>query len=131
MNLPSILFFLTVILLTPQISLAHGEDKPGPNGGFIRMPGAFHTEVIQASPQSLKIYLLDINWENPTVKSSSLKVTHKEAKITAVCKAESNYHVCQFPRSVDLTKKGELTVQAEREKQKGMAVTYELPLKLK
>ncbi len=122
---------LAAVFLGSHIALAHGEDKPGPNGGFIRMPGAFHTELIPTSPQSLKVYLLDINWGNPTVNSSSVKVTHKESKITKVCKAESSYYVCQFPKSVDLTKKGYLSVIAERENQKGMAVIYELPLKLK
>ncbi len=113
-----------------QSVFAHGEDKPGPNGGFIRMPGAFHTELISTSSNSLKVYLLDINWKNPTVKESALKVTHKPTNSPGVCKVESNFYVCQFSKSVDLTKKGELSVEAKREDQPGATVSYELPLKL-
>lgn len=110
---------------------SHGEDKPGPNGGFLRMPGTFHTEVILTSTNTLKIFLLDINWKNPTVKNSSLKVIHKESKLLANCSVESNYFICQFSDNVDLKKKGELLVEADMNGQKGMAVSYELPLKLK
>lgn len=125
-----ILTTMLFIGLGSQLALAHGEDKPGPNGGFIRMPGAFHTEVILTGSNSLKVYLLDINWKNPTVKGSSLSVTHKESKTTKNCTIESNYYVCQFPKNVDLKKKGELIVEAKRENQKGNVVSYELPLKL-
>ena len=38
-------FLVTFILMTSQ-SWAHGEDKYGPHKGFIRMPGAFHTELV-------------------------------------------------------------------------------------
>ncbi len=114
-----------------QLALAHGEDKPGPNGGFIRMPGAFHTEVIPTGANSIKVYLLDIEWKNPSVKGSSVLVTHKGPKTTKKeCSFESNYYVCQFPKNVDLKKKGELLVEARRENQKGNVVSYELPLKL-
>jgi hypothetical protein len=113
-----------------QSAFAHGEDKPGPNGGFIRMPGAFHTELVPTGPSGLKIYLLDINWKNPTVKGSTLKATHKPTNSSGTCKVESNFYVCQFSKGVDLTKKGELSVEAKREGQTGATVSYELPLKL-
>jgi hypothetical protein len=119
-----------VTSLGAQLAFAHGEDKPGPNGGFIRMPSAFHTELVPTGSSSLKIYLLDINWKNPTVKASALKVTHRPTNSSGACKVESNFYVCQFSKSVDLTKKGELSVEAKREGQTGATVSYELPLKL-
>lgn len=120
---------ILVLTLGAQFAAAHGEDKPGPNGGFIRMPGAFHTEVIAMEPSRLKVYLLDINWKNPTVKESSLKVTHTGSKSSQTCKSESNFFVCQFPKNVDLNSKGELVVEAVRANQKGLPAKYELPLK--
>lgn len=117
--------------LGSQMALAHGEDKPGPNGGFIRMPGAFHTEVIPTGPNSLKVYLLDIQWQNPSVANSALSVTYKAKKSTqGKCSIESNYYICKFPKHADLKKSGELIVEAQRENQKGNVVSYELPLKL-
>lgn len=126
-----ILTTMIFIGLGSQLALAHGEDKPGPNGGFIRMPGAFHTEVIPTGPNSLKIYLLDIQWQNPSVANSALSVTHKAKKSTqGKCSIEANHYVCKFAKNVDLKKSGELIVEAQRENQKGNVVSYELPLKL-
>ena len=122
---------LMTLILGTGAAHAHGEDKPGPNSGFIRMPGAFHTEVIPLAPNKLKVYLLDINWKNPTVSNSSLRVSLKLEKTSkAKCVVKENYYICEFPKGVDLTKKGELSVEAKRENQKGNKVSYELPLKL-
>jgi hypothetical protein len=45
-------------------------------------------------------------------------------------KIKEKYYLCEFPKGVDLTKKGELSIEAQRENQKGNQVSYELPLKL-
>lgn len=118
------------LILGSGAAHAHGEDKPGPRGGFIRMPGAFHAEVIPLGPNKLKVYLLDINWKNPSVSNSNLSVKLKSKKTSqAKCEVQENYYLCEFPKGVDLTKKGELSVEAQRENQKGNKVSYELPLK--
>lgn len=124
---------VTVLLMAPLFALAHGEDKPGPNDGFIRMPGAFHTEVIPMTSNSFKVFLLNIAWKNPSVKDSSVKAVYRSAanhKSDAVCKAETNFFVCKFPANVDISKSGKLEVQAEREAKKGIVASYPLPLKL-
>ncbi len=112
-------------------ALAHGEDKPGPHGGFIRMPGAFHTEIVPVEGQKFYVYLLDINWKNPSTKDSSLVLTFKKSKqsIEAKCQITSDFYVCEFSKNVDLKKKGKLEVLAQREKQQGNLITYDLPLK--
>ncbi|MBK7961785.1 MAG: hypothetical protein IPK04_11675 [Bdellovibrionales bacterium] len=122
---------LMTLILGTGAAHAHGEDKPGPNGGFMRMPGAFHTEVIPLGPNKLKVFLLDINWKNPSVSSSSLRVNLKSKKTSqAKCDVQENYYLCEFSKGVDLTRKGELSIEAQRENQKGNKVSYELPLKL-
>lgn len=124
--------FASTFILVSIFSLmafAHGEDKLGPNGGFIRMPGAFHTEVVPLSKDSLKLYLLDINWQNPSIKDSDVAVSINEE--TAKCMPVQDYFKCDFSKKADLNKNGKLIVKASREKAKGNAVTYELPLKLK
>ncbi len=70
MKTPSTLFFAIVTTLSLNV-FAHGEDKPGPHGGFIRMPGAFHTEVVKEK-EGYRVYLLDINWKNPSVLDSAV-----------------------------------------------------------
>ena len=129
----SLLSIVTALFISPLIALAHGEDKPGPNGGFIRMPGAFHTEVIPLAANSLKILLLDIAWKNPSVKGASVKAVYQSVanqKSDAVCKAEANFFVCKFSGNIDISKSGKLEIQAEREGIKGILVSYPLPLKL-
>jgi len=106
---------------------AHGEDKPGPHGGVITMPGAFHVELVAKSKNQIQAYLLDINWKNPTLKDSSIEVSH--GTTPAKCVAKTNLFDCEFPSSIDIGKSGELKVKAVREKQTGMVVTYPLPLK--
>lgn len=125
------LIFSSLILTTfPQLALAHGEDKVGPHGGFIRMPGAFHTEIVQTEKDKAKIYLLDMNWQSPSVKDAKVEVG-LGTKATVKCQAqEESYFLCSFPKGTDLSKKGKLQVKAQREGQKGNEVTYELPLKL-
>lgn len=128
---PLILISVITLILGPGTLLAHGKDKPGPNGGFIRMPGAFHTEVIPLGPNKIKIFLLDINWENPSVLNAAISLSHKSERISkAKCDKKNNYYVCDFSKGVDITKKGKLIIEAQREGQKGNTVSYELPLKL-
>ncbi|MBX3021899.1 MAG: hypothetical protein KF799_09510 [Bdellovibrionales bacterium] len=107
---------------------AHGEDKPGPQGGFISMPGAFHVELVPVSEQQLKVYLLDLHWKNPTLKDSSIKLSH--GSTSARCTERKDHFVCDFPMAVNLKEAGELKVDATREGQKGTTVRYSLPLRL-
>ena len=119
----------TIFCMSAEFVFAHGEDKSGPHGGFVRMPGAFHTELVPDGKNKLKVFLLDIQWKNPSVKKSNLQIKYNN-KIDAKCEILRNFYICAFPKSVNLTKKGELKVTAEREEQKGMEVSYPLPLKL-
>lgn len=120
------------IFMTSLYSLtcySHGEDKPGPHQGHIRMPGAFHTELVITSEQKIKVYLLDINWQNPTVKNSSIQVLYKAKRPEkAKCNVTSDHFACEFSKNVNLTKKGTLNIEAEREGNKGSTAIYELPL---
>lgn len=116
-----LLFFL-FILGGGEFALAHGEDKPGPHGGEIRMPGAFHTELVldkggkKGAPA--KIYLLDIEWKNPVVKDSAVSVAVDE-KPAKECKPASDHFTCELGVGT------KLTVTAKRAGQQGNAVTYE------
>lgn len=118
------------LLFSQSLAFAHGEDKLGPHGGYIRMPGAFHTELVPDGQNQLKVYLLDLHWKNPTVAHSSLKITHQDKSATeAKCEAQKAAFVCRFEKGADLTR-GRLVVEASREKQVGGLVTYDLPLRL-
>lgn len=128
------MFYLAGIILfgatlSSTVAWSHGEDKAGPHGGFITMPGAFHVELVPNGKNQLKLYLLDLQWENPSVLQGSVQITLNN-KEQADCKPQDNYFICNFSQKIDLTKKGELKVLAERESQKGAESLYKLPLKL-
>ena len=120
---------LVLLFIVPSLVWAHGEDKYGPHKGFVRMPGAFHTELVLIGKNRLKVYLLDIEWKNPTNEKSSLEVTYNN-QVKALCKPEKDFYSCSFPKSVNLNKKGELKLSASRNEQKGSEALYPLPLKL-
>lgn len=125
--------FTALAVLISNFAWAHGEDMYGPHKGFVRMPGAFHTELVPDSKNSLKVYLLDIQWKNPSVLQAKVQIKYN-GKTEAQCDVKNSepesYFLCSFSKKVDLTKTGELKVIAEREEQKGMGVSYKLPLKL-
>ncbi len=121
----------TLIAISARISWGHGESQPGPHGGFIRMPGAFHSEILPVGGGQFKVFLLDINWKNPSVKNSLLELNHIEKKkVKATCEEmEALYFLCSFPKNLNVTKKGTLLLLSQREGQKGQEVSYQLPLK--
>lgn len=123
---------LTVLIFSLLAALsinvyAHGEDRSGPHGGYIRMPGAFHTEVVKEK-NGYRVYLLDINWQNPSVLNSevSANVQVGKKKTDLNCTKESNSFLC----TSSLLQKGKLNIMAKREGQVGGISSYKLPLKL-
>lgn len=125
------ILLLIITSVLSNTAFSHGEDKLGPHKGFIRMPGAFHTEVIPVGKNEIKVFLLDIEWKNPSVAHSEVKASIVSEKITeAVCVTKETFFLCRFPKQVDLKKKAELQVLANREGQAGAVAKYNLPLKL-
>lgn len=122
-------YLLTALLIGPAFALAHGEDKPGPHGGNVEMPGAFHTELVLDKDQSAHIYLIDINFQNPTTKDSSVKVfaRNNKTEVPFSCSIMHNHFHCIPSKKYKLT--GELVVEAVREKAAGNQAVYKLPLK--
>lgn len=123
-------FFFFFIYLIANQALAHGEDKLGPHNGYIRMPGAFHTEVVPAK-NGIKIMLLDIQFQHPSIKNSSMQASIKKAKkiYNLACKARRNYFFCPVKEGL-LSQKGTLQIIARRENSQGVVVNYPLPLRL-
>jgi hypothetical protein len=121
-----ILLIITFIQFLSLQIFAHGEDKPGPHQGYIRMPGAFHTEVVKIK-EGYRIYLLDMNWKNPSVADSSVKATivAGKRKTDLSCTKENDSYLCK----TNLKERGRLEITAKREGQMGNTVQYKLPLK--
>lgn len=125
----SVLAFYFFVFAT-SISWAHGEDKPGPSGGHIRMPGGFHIELTLDSQQEAHIFLLDMAFANPTAKDSKVEIKWVAGKkqIPFQCGVMGGNHFHCVPTKKYPLKKGELRVLAIREKAQGQEAVYKLPL---
>ena len=123
-------FFLLFICLSFFNKVfAHGEDKLGPNGGYIQMLGSFHTEIVPFSDKSIKVYLLDFNFKNPEVKKSQVKLEVLNKKThTADCKVVKDYFLCEFINPIDLNLNGKVTIRAQRGGDLFYSGEYLLPL---
>ncbi|XDD42170.1 hypothetical protein AB3N58_12805 [Leptospira sp. WS60.C2] len=126
-NLIKITIFSAFLAIQPMF--AHGEHKPGPNGGVIRMPGAFHTEVLSYKNLGFKVYLLDINFENPTSKNSDVSATILNAgkEVRLKCSGHPDHFYCEVPKGSSV-EEGELHLSPVWKGQKGAEVKYKLPL---
>lgn len=124
------IFIILMLALSANTVFAHGEDKPGPHGGHIKMPANFHTEVIADKDGSFHIYLLDIQFQNPTVKDSEIKAFVLNGKKRTDLKCSimgSNHFHCKGSKPV---KSGSLVLKAKREGTWASAdAKYDLPLK--
>lgn len=125
-NLEVSIIALLVTLFAALIVDAHGEDHPGPHGGSIQMPGAYHTEVL-AKANGFQVYLLDMNFENPSVKDSQVMATlvSSDQKHKLTCEKQTNHYFCSANK---LPKKGQLILNTTRENSKGNEAIYQLPL---
>lgn len=115
-------------LLVTLSAFGHGENKPGPHGGEIRMPGSFHTELV-VEGSTAKIYLLDMAFKNPLTGKSSVTVSAegKSVSVRPHCVEKKTFFECHFPQ--DLKNYISLLIKPVRSGQKGKEVRYALPLK--
>lgn len=105
-----------------------GGDRPGPNGGYITMPGTYHIELVDKG-NTMLVYLLDLSMKNPIVDNSSVSLKFLNEKALEIsCKAENKYFVCNKPKEKLLNFK-EVVVESVRNKVKAKAAVYKLPLK--
>ena len=127
MNLKFVTFLL--MALTSNLVLAHGMNKLGPNGGYIKMPAAFHTELVD-NGSKMNVYLLDMSFKNPTVEKSTVKIKYKgNAESEYSCSKNLNYFVCEKPKD-EITNYKEIVVSSVRNGNIAKDAIYSLPLKL-
>ena len=107
----------------------HGEDKPGPHGGFIRMPGPFHTELVKVSDTTFRVYLLDMEWKNPTTRDSKIAVKAKSKKgfQPVSCAFEVEAFKCELPKNWKWSDVTEISIEPTRQGTPGGVALYRFP----
>lgn len=122
---------LAGMAISANLAAAHGENKPGPHGGHMRMPGAFHTELVSSGDNSFTIYLVDVKFENADAKKSSLTAIAKSgaAQIDLNCETLSDRFLCKLPDANNKpVKPDQLVVKAKYLNFPAGSSIYDLPL---
>jgi len=124
------LFSLLISILVSLNVFAHGEDTPGPHNGYVKMLGTFHVEAAADTDGSFHVFLLDVNFKNPTIKNSSIEMNfvHGGTKNPFTCKVMGGNHFHCKPQGKYNLQRGKLFVKAKREGAVGEG-SYDLPLK--
>lgn len=124
-----IAFYFLISFFVIHHASAHQMDKLGPNGGYVKMPGAYHVEVVDKG-DVLNVYLLDIQFKNPLTENSSVAVTYYGSQpFETECKKQEHYFVCPLPKA-GLTSYKRVSIKSVRNKIKAGLAVYDLPLKL-
>lgn len=115
-------------LLVAGTAFAHGESEPGPHGGEIRMPSAFHVEAV-AGDDALTVYVLDMQFGNPTTENASVsaEVRRADDAVSLDCRPKAAAFRCPLPDGVRLDD-GKLVITASRSDLPEAQARYELPL---
>jgi hypothetical protein len=95
------------------------------------MPGGYHTELLIAD-NTLKVYLLDVEFKNPVVKRSSVSSIYKGKNKQASfdCAVKDDHFQCDLPKDLNL-KTGEINLKTTRLGMPGGLAVYKLPLSRK
>lgn len=121
--------FVTILISAffSTAAFAHGMNKPGPNNGYIKMPGAYHIELVTAK-NALKLYILDINFKPLPIETASVKVTLKGLKELMVeCTKGAGHFVCDT-KDANMKKYTEIMVLSSKTGEKAATSSYALPL---
>lgn len=120
---------LILLILISNTAFAHGMNELGPHNGYIKMPGAFHTELVDAKSQ-INVYLLDMAFKNPTTNNSSVKIKYiGKSTVKYSCSKNVDHFICKQPAKL-LTNYKKIILKTIRNNQKATEAVYDLPLKL-
>lgn len=103
----------------------HGESKPGPHGGLVRMPGEFHVEVVpRTGAAAFDAYLLDLQNRNPITFASRVRgyIEKEDKKSWFSCEPVSDHFLCNVPSDLNGIS-GQLTLQTVKQIEAGSPTT--------
>lgn len=121
--------FVTILLTTLISSgaFAHGMNKPGPNKGYVRMPGTYHIELV-AAKNILKVYILDMTFKPLPMTKATAAITLKGLKEEKIeCTKGTEFFLCDT-KDTNMKKYKEILVESSKAGERVATSTYKLPL---
>lgn len=122
--------FVTILLtlMASNIALAHGMNKAGPHGGYIRMPGDYHIELVPVDKE-FKVYFLDMKFTPIVLNEATLKLTLNGKKpLKAQCLRETHFFRCDINEQ-SFKKFKEIVIESSKNGKTEATSTYKIPLK--
>ncbi len=116
---------IATLLIPATLTFAHGEHRPGPHGGEIRMPGSFHTEVVSPTPTTFQVYILGVQFEDRPPQGWTVSSSYDGSPAT--CERTRSSFSCRL-KTGSLRAPGMLEIKVTRGNKESTA-NYETPLK--
>jgi hypothetical protein len=124
----TILMTLAVTYITSMPLYAHGMNKAGPHGGYIRMPGTYHVELVPAAKE-IKVYFLDMNFAPIPLNQAHVTLTLNGKKpLKAQCLREMHFFRCDTNEQSFKNFK-ELILESSKDGEPMATSSYKIPLK--
>jgi hypothetical protein len=109
-------------------SYAHGMNKAGPHGGYVRMPGTYHVELVPAGKE-LKVYFLDMNFAPIPINQASVTLTLNGKKpLKAQCLKEMHFFRCDTNEQ-SIKNYKEVLLETSKDGETPATSNYKIPLK--
>ncbi|MFA6239107.1 MAG: hypothetical protein WC635_17340 [Bacteriovorax sp.] len=126
------IFICTLSLLLSTKLFAHGEDKFGPNKGYIRMPSTYHTELVPQNDGNFLVFLYDLQNKNPKTQDSSVDLRVKDSKSETIfkCAPMDEHFMCSNDKKINISSDAKVILKTKRLGIKAPDAVYELPLRL-
>lgn len=121
--------FVTLILtaLLSQTAFAHGMNKAGPNGGYVRMPGNYHVELV-SKEKALTVYFLDMMFKPISIDQASVTLSLNGPKsFKTTCEKVEAAFKCDL-KNESLKNYKEVVLETTRDGKAIAKSTYKLPL---
>jgi hypothetical protein len=123
--------FLTILMAAffSQGAFAHGMNKAGPNGGYVRMPGNYHIELV-SQDKAIIVYFLDMMFKPISIENGSVKLSLKgEKSFKTDCIKEATSFKCEL-KNESLNNYKEAILESTRDGKVITTSIYKLPLSL-
>jgi hypothetical protein len=127
-------FIITILIFVMLIPKSYAEELRGPHGGYYRMSGRNHIEIISDLDGNFIVYLLDLKLRNASIENSSVEVkvgADKNKLATLDCISMEDHFYCSNKKIILTNSNTKLYVKAKTLGKTLKEVNYPLPFRSK
>ena len=120
-------FFISPVFAQTDMPPPTETVIAGPHGGHVESAGSHKLELLFEKDLSLKVYLLDSDLKNETVKNSEVDIFVKSGNVESEmsCQPNENYFECK--QNGKKMRKGELSISSKRDGNRADEIKVNFP----